>query len=389
MRKVVVLGVGMHPFGKFLDKSLRELGRVAMWNAIEDAGISAKDIEIAYVGNSLGGLVTGQEGIRGQVILREAGLNSIPIVNVENACASGTTAFRGAWLEIASGMHDVALVLGVEKLYLPDTAQSIKILATDSDIRLRDFGFQFTAHYAMKLMKYMNKYGWTKQQFAKVVEKNSYNASMNPYAQNRKAVTAEQVLNSRLVAEPLHLFMCAPMGDGAGAAIICTEEKARQFTSKPTIEVASCALRSGTFQDPNAVTTTNTIEITSKIAYEYAGLGPEDIQVAEVHDAMAPIELIHYEELGFCAPGDGVKLLDEGRTKITGDIAVNPSGGLAGRGHPVAATGMAQVAEIVWQLRGEAGGRQVTSKPKVGLIQTSGGFVEDDTAASAIVILKR
>ena len=170
MRRVVVLGVGMHPFGKFLDKSLKDLGRVAIWNAIEDSGVSPKDIDVAYVGNSLGGLVTGQEGVRGQVILRDAGLGGLPVVNIENACASGTTAFRGAWLEIASGMYDVALALGVEKLFLPDTSESIKILASDSDIRLRDSGFQFTAHYAMKLRKYMQQSGCTKEQFAKVVE---------------------------------------------------------------------------------------------------------------------------------------------------------------------------------------------------------------------------
>ena len=388
MRKVVVLGVGMHPFGKFLEKSLMDLGREAIWNAIEDAGIPPQKIEVAYVGNSLGGLVTGQEGIRGQVILRDSGLSGLPVINVENACASGTTAFRGAWMEVASGVHDVALAVGVEKLFLPDTAESIRILAADSDIRLRDFGFQFTAHYAMKLRKLMETYGWTKQNFAQVAVKNSHNASMNPYAQNRKKLTAEAVLNSRLIAEPLHLFMCAPMGDGAGAAILCTEEIARRYTSKPLIEVSACALRSGSFQDPKATSTLNAITLTANKAYEIAGIGPEDVQVAEVHDAMSPVELYHYEELGFCAKGEGARLLEEGRTQITGDIAVNPSGGLAGRGHPVAATGMAQVAEIVWQLRGEAGDRQVF-EPKVGLVQTSGGYVEDDTAAAAIIILKR
>ncbi|WP_319406263.1 thiolase family protein [uncultured Desulfosarcina sp.] len=388
MRNVVVLGVGMHSFGKFLDKSLMDLGRTAIWNAIEDSRLSPKDIEVAYVGNSLGGLVTGQEGVRGQVILRDAGLSGLPIINVENACASGTTAFRGAWLEVASGVHDVALAVGVEKLFLPDTSESIKILAADSDIRLRDFGFQFTAHYAMKLRKYMQTSGCTKMDFARVVEKNSFNASMNPYAQNRKPLSAEQVLGSRLIAEPLHLYMCAPMGDGAAAAILCTEAMARKFTNRPLVTIISCSLRSGKFQDPNNSEPENTIALTAKSAYELAGVGPEDIDVAEVHDAMAPIELCHYEELGFCPEGEAVRLLDEGRTRITGNITVNPSGGLAGRGHPVAATGMAQVAEVVWQLRGEAGGRQ-TFDPKVGLVQTSGGFVEDDTAAATVIILKR
>jgi acetyl-CoA acyltransferase len=388
MRKVVVIGVGLHPFGRYLDKSLSDLGRVAIWNAAEDCGISPADIQVAYVGNSLGGLVTGQEGIRGQVILRDAGLGGIPVINVENACASGTTAFRGAWLEVASGAYDIALALGVEKLYLPKTADSIRILAADSDIRLRDMGFQFTAHYAMNLRKYMKKYGWTKEHFAKVVEKNSYNASLNPYAQHRTPLTVEQVLKSRLVAEPLHLYMCASMGDGAGAAILCSEDVARKFTRKPPIEVASCALRSGMFKPPAEASRLNIIALASQYAYEQAGLGPKDVDVAEVHDAMAPAELYHYEELGFCGEGEGARMVEEGRTKITGDIPVNPSGGLAGKGHPVGATGLAQVAEIVWQLRGEAGERQV-NKPKVGLVQTSGGYVDNDSAAAAIVILKR
>lgn len=388
MRKVVIIGVGMHPFGKFLEKSLQDLGRIAIWEAVEDAGIPARDIQVAYVGNSLGGLVTGQEGIRGQVIMRNAGFGGIPIINVENACASGTTALRGAWLEVASGTYDVALAVGVEKLFLPKTADSIKILATDSEIRLRDIGFQFTAYYAMKLRAYMSKYGWTKEHFARVVEKNSYNGSLNPYAQHRTPLSIEQVLNSRLVAEPLHLYMCASMGDGAAAAVLCTEERARRYTGKPLIEVAACVLGSSSFKRPDEVKAPSAVTIAARKAYEQAGLGPSDINVAEVHDAMAPAELYRYEELAFCQEGEAVRLLDEGRTRITGDIPVNPSGGLVAKGHPVGATGLAQVAEIVWQLRGEAGARQVRN-PRVGLIQNSGGVVEDDTAATSIAILKR
>ena len=388
MRKVAVIGIGLHAFGRFLEKSLSDLGRVAVWNAIEDCGISLKNIQVAYVANSLGGLVTGQEGIRGQVILRDAGFGGIPVINVENACASGTTAFRGAWLEVASGVCDMALAVGVEKLYLPKTADSIRILSADSDISLRDMGFQFTAHYAMNLRKYMKQYGWTKDHFAKVVEKNSYNASLNPYAQHRTPLSVEQVLKSRVVAEPLHLYMCASMGDGAAAAILCAAEEALKFTRKPLIEVAACALRSGMYKPPADSGRLNIVALASQFAYEQAGLGPKDVDVAEVHDAMAPAELYHYEELGFCREGEGARMVEEGRTKITGDIPVNPSGGLAGKGHPVGATGLAQIAEIVWQLRGEAGQRQVKD-PKVGLIQTSGGWVENDTAAAAVVLLKR
>ena len=388
MRKVAVIGVGVHPFGKLLEKSLQDLSRVAIWNAIEDAGISPRDIDVAYVGNSLAGLVTGQEGVRGQVVLRDAGLGGIPIINVENACASGTTAFRGAWLEVASGLHDVALALGVEKLFLPRTADSIKILSADSDIRLRDLGFQFTAYYAMKLRTYMEEYGWTKTHLAKVVEKNSYNGSLNPNALHRKPLSVDEVLNSRLVAEPLHLYMCSSIADGASAAILCAEERAREFTSKPLIEIAACALRSGMFVDSRDTAESNIVTLAANEANEQAGLGPEDVDLAEVHDAMAPAELYHYEELGFCKKGEGAQLIEAGRTKITGDIPVNPSGGLAAKGHPIAATGLAQIAEIVWQLRGEAGKRQVHA-PKVGLVQNSGGVVEGDSAAASIVVLKR
>lgn len=388
MRKVYVIGVGMHPSGKFLEKSLQDLSQVAIWKALDDAGISPKAIEVAYVANSLAGLVTGQEGVRGQVILREVGFSGIPIVNVENACASGTTAFRGAWLEVASGIYDIALALGVEKLYLPNTSDSIKILAADSDIRLRELGFQFTAYYAMKLRRRMKEYGWTKEHFAKVVEKNSHNGSMNPDAQHRTPLTVEQVLSSRLIAEPLHLYMCSSIADGAAAAILCSKEKARSIRGTQMIEVAACALKSGSIAPPGQALAPNPIASAAAYAYEKAGISPKDVDVAEVHDAMAPAELYHYEELDFCEEGEGARMIEEGRTKITGNIPVNTSGGLASRGHPIGATGLAQVAEIVWQLRGEAGKRQV-SKPKIGLIQNSGGVVEHDTAAASITILKR
>lgn len=390
MRKVVIIGVGMHPFGKFLDKSLKDLGRVAIWSASEDANISPRDIQAAYVGNSLGGLITGQEGVRGQVVLRDAGFGGIPVINVENACASAATALRGAWLEVASGSCDVALALGVEKLFCEDTAKSIAALSADSDIELAKMGFQFTALYAMKLSRYMAKYGITREHFARVVVKNSYNGSLNPYAQHRKPLTVEEVLNSRMVAPPLTLYMCSSMGDGAAAAILCSRDKARKYTSKPLVEVACCALRSGMFRRPDEtnVADTDTAILTAEQAYAKAGIGPEDVDVAEVHDAMAPAELLLYEALGLCGEGEAGRMIDEGKTRIDGDIPVNPSGGLAARGHPVGATGLAQIAEIVWQLRGEAGKRQVAN-PRVGLVENAGGRVEEDNAACCITILKR
>ena len=387
MREVVVIGVGMHPFGKYLEKGLKELGREAAWKAIEDAGVSLPDIQVAYVSNALAGLITGQEGVRGEVVLRDAGFSGIPIINVENACASASTAFRGAWMEVACGMADVALALGVEKLYSQDTRQSIKALAADSDLELGRLGFQFTSYYAMELKKYMQRSGATREHFAQVVVKNSHNGSLNPHAQHRRPLSLEEVLGSRVIADPLTLYMCSSMADGAAAAILCAREVAHKFTSGPLVEVATCCLRSSMFRRPGEETESSTT-ITVKQAYKLAGVGPEDIDVIEVHDAMAPAELMIYEELGLCGPNEGPMLIEEGATTLKGRIPVNPSGGLAAKGHPVGATGLAQISEIVWHLRGQAGARQVEGA-KVGMVHNVGGFVEWDNAANTITILKR
>ncbi len=388
MRDVAVIGVGMHPFGKFEDKGLKDLGRVAIWNAIKDAGISPKDIQVAYSGNSLAGLLTGQEGVRGQTITRDAGLAGIPVINVENACASASTAFRGAWLEVASGACDVALAVGAEKMFVGDLGKSIAALAADSDIELARMGLQFAGMYAMALKKYMDLYGATQEHFAQIVVKNSHNGSLNPDAQFKKPLTAEKVLGSFVMADPITLLMCSSISDGAAAAILCTKDLAEQYSSNVPVEVAACALRSGIWQAPGKeFLEDDIVTLTAEQAYQQAGIGPADIDVAEVHDAMAPGEMMLYEELGFCGKGEARFLVEQGRTRIGGDIPVNPSGGLVSRGHPVGATGLAQVAEIVWQLRGEAGERQVAN-PKVGLCQNTGGYVDGDAAACCVTILK-
>lgn len=397
MEEVVIIGVGMHEFGKFLNLSLKDLGRVAVWNAIHDAGIDPKRIEAAYVGNSLGGLITGQEGIRGQVILRDCGFTGIPVVNVEGACASSTIALREAWIAIGAGIHDVVLVLGVEKMFLEDTARSLKALAADSDIELLGgLGFQFVGNYAMTLRKYMEKYGWKQEHFAKVTVKSKYNGSLNPYAQYKKPVSMEEVLNSRLVAYPLTLFMCSSMADGAAAAILCAKRIARKFTSKPLPTIAACELYSMHLQDPRKEDSADGDLVAYQIpiirAFERAGVGPEDLDVVEVHDAMSPAEMIRCVACGLFKPEDAPRLIDEGYTSLTGDIPVNPSGGLGARGHPVGATGVAQIAELVWQLRGEAGKRQIRGRKgrgvKVALAQNSGGLVAGETAVTMGTVLK-
>ncbi|UCH23426.1 MAG: thiolase family protein [Deltaproteobacteria bacterium] len=385
MRDVAIVGVGMTRFGKFLDRSPQDLGLEAVWNAIEDANVPMNKIQVAYVGNALGPQLNELKGTIGQHILTNAGFQKIPITNVENACSSGSSALRLACLEVASGNYDMALALGVEKMYTGDSAKAAAAMASGTPYA--KLGFTFVAEYALNLKKWMKKNAVTVEHFAKVVVKNTSNGSLNPYAQFRKPLTIEEVLNSRLIANPLTLYMCSSMADGAAAALVCPKSLARKYSSKPLVEVAACELTSGSFPYPGKAPESTTSR-TAKIAYEKAGIGPEDVNVAEVHDAMAPAELKIYEELGFCQEGQGGRMIDEGRTTLSGVIPVNPSGGLAAKGHPVGATGLAQIAEVVWQLRGEAGERQV-SNAKVGLTQNQGGLVRGDNGACTVTILKR
>lgn len=390
MREVVILGVGMHPFGKFLDVPLRDLTAVAVWQAIEDAGVDPRAIDVAYFGNAVGGIMTGQESVRGQVALKHAGLYGIPVVNVDNACASSSTALHEAVLGVGSGMYDVALAVGAEKLYSPDTGKSIEALASATDVEVvAAIGMQFTAYYAMELREFMEKTGTTQEDFARVVVKNSKNGSLNPYAQFRQPRSPEEVLAAREIAYPLTLYMCSAMGDGAAAAIVCAKEVAGRLSSRSPVSIKASTLMSGVLRQSEA--DPDTVVACARKAYSQAGIGPEDVEVVEVHDAMAPAEIQYYEELGLCGEGEGKELIRRGATDLTGEIPVNPSGGLASRGHPVGATGLAQIAEIVWQLRGEAGERQVKGKngttPRVGLTHNAGGLVEGEPAACCIHIL--
>lgn len=391
MRNVAVIGVGAHPVGKYEHLALKDLAREAIWGALRDADVEPEKIDVAYVGNSLGGLLTGQEGIRGQVVMQDAGFGGLPVINVENACASGATAFRGAWLEVASGNADFALAVGMEKMYVGDIARSISAIAADSELELSRMGMQFSASYAIhpkiNLKGKMREYGWTSADFANVAVKNSDNGSKNPVAQHRRQLTAEDVLQSRMIADPLTLFMCSSIGDGAAAAIVCSADAAKKLSSKPVVNIGACILKSGVYRLPNDGRT-DTLTLTAEAAYESAGISPEDIDLAEVHDAMAPAELIIYERLGFCGPGDGPKLVDERVVTLDGKKPVNPSGGLSARGHPIGATGLLQIFEIVRQLRGECGDRQIQNNPKVGLAQNQGGLLlGQDSAAYSITLL--
>jgi acetyl-CoA acetyltransferase len=375
----------MTRFGKFPDRSLQDLAYEPVWNAIRESDIDPHDIDVAFVGNAYAGLITGQESIRGQVVLREVGIGGIPIVNVENACASGSTAFYLARMAVASGQAKLALALGVEKVFCGDTEKSLKALSTSTDLDTEGrMGMFFPGIYSMRVRAHMEKYGLTREQLAKVAVKNHDHGALNPYAQYRNRVTVEEVLNSRMIADPITLFMTCPLGDGGAAVLIGTKEMALRMGKRP-VKIGSTVLGSFGFagkDEPSIVARV------SRRAYQEAGVTPQDIQVAEVHDAAAPIELYLYEELGFCGSGESGRLIDDRETWFSGKLPVNTSGGLTAKGHPAGATGLAQVAEIVWQMRGEAGDRQINPAPNISLVENGGGNVAGETAVVAVHILK-
>jgi acetyl-CoA acyltransferase len=408
MRRVAVVGAGMTRFGKFLDRGLKDLSREAVEAALASAGIDQSKLEVAVVGNAAAGLVTGQEMVRAQVVLREMGLGGIPMVNCENACASSSTAFHLAWLYIASGMYDVALALGVEKLYHEDKKRSFAAVGAAVDVEImqkllaaalaneKEKGVSkgesvagagekrtvFMDLYASLARDHMRRYGTTKEQYARVAEKNHFNGSLNPHAQYRERYTLEEILASPLVAEPLTRLMCSPIGDGAAAAILCSEEKAKQLTTKP-VWVRASVITTGKDHGPDEPGIGDRV---SAAAYEMASLGPKDVSLAELHDATAPAELVLYEEMGFCPHGEGGRLIDSGYTSLGGELPVNTSGGLIAKGHPIGATGVAQIYEVFTQLRGEAGERQVKDA-KVGLMENGGGMIRGENAVAAVHIL--
>jgi len=378
-----VSGVGMHPFGRHPDASLKDLARVAIVGALGDAGIGVKDVDAVYSANAMAGILQGQEQIRGQSVLRDVGIDRVPVVNVENACAGGSTALREATLAVRAGAAETVLVCGFEKMFVGDRDLTLSALESAADIEIvGGLGLQFTAIYAMRLRKQLDQGLLELDDLIEVTVKSHRNASLNPYAQFRKAMSAEEVRDGRPIAEPLTLPMCSSICDGAAAAIVSREPTR---TDRPAIRVRAAALASGFARDgdePSIATACATR------AYEEAGVGPADIDVAEVHDAMAPGELLYYEQLGFCEPGGASELLHSGATAIGGRIAVNPSGGLCSRGHATGATGLAQISELTWQLRGEAGERQ-SGRPRLALAQNSGGWVEGESAACNVIVLER
>jgi acetyl-CoA acetyltransferase len=404
----VVAGVGMTTFGKHLDRGLKALGAEAVKAAVADAGIDARDLQAAWVGNAAAGLITGQESIRGQVILRSIEIGKIPVVNVENACASASTALQQAAAMVSAGLYDVVLALGVEKLYHADKKKSFAAFSGAVDVEAlqaileslqksaADTGARSAASgsgesrsmfmdiYAAAARAHMRRYGTTARQFAGVAAKNSRHGSLNPRAQFRDVLSVEDVLAAPMIAEPLTRPMCSPIGDGAAAAVIVSERKARELGIRKPVRIVSSVLRSGW---DHGVDEPGTVELTSRDAYEEAGVGPGEVSVIECHDASAPAEILAYESLGLCAKGDGGKLLDEGATGLGGRIPVNTSGGLLRKGHPVGATGLAQIVELTEQLQGRSGARQVEGA-RIGLAHNGGGNVGSDAAAMCVTILR-
>jgi acetyl-CoA C-acetyltransferase len=379
MVDVAVIGVGMMKWGELWDKSLRDVFVEAALNAIEDAGVDK--IDSMYVGCMSSGLFAGQEHL-GALTADYLGVCPIPATRVESACASGGAAFRLGCIEVASGMSEIVLVGGVEKMTDVSGGGATFALSTAADQEYEVYnGVTFPGLYAMMARAHMDRYGTTREQLAQVAVKNHDNGSKNPHAQYRMKVTADQVINSVMIADPLTILDCSPITDGAACAIICPVETAKKISKKPLVRVAGWGQATDTIavHQRKDVTELAAAEVAARKAYEMAGAKPSDIDLAEVHDCFTIAEICAIEALGFVEKGKGGPATEAGETAIGGRIPVNTSGGLKSKGHPVGATGVAQICEITSQLRGEAGERQVKSAER-GLTQNMGG-----TCASSVV----
>ena len=365
-RDVMVVGVGLHPFGRFPDKGLADLALEAVVPALKDAGVTWKDISVAYFGHVYyHGMSVGESA------LAELGLTGIPIINVENACSSGSTAFWQAYWGITTGLFDMALAFGAEKV----PRGPVTVTADNSPERYIG-GDHMMAGYALRMRRYMEETGAPVTAFAQVSVKARQNAILNPHAHRKKEYTLEEVLQSRLIADPLTLYQCCPTSEGGAAAVLCAADALDRYgiDKGRSIRIAAAVLRSGSYNgrgsDHSAFSPYRT-EPAALDAYEMSGTGPEDVDLAQVHDAATIGELQQLEALQLVPWGQAWQATVEGRTALSGDIPTNTDGGLLAMGHPFGATGIRMIHETVTQLRGEAGPRQV-SNPKVGLAQCSG-----------------
>ena len=388
MTDCAIIGVGLTRFGKQLEASLQTLAGESIEMALRDAGIERDEIDTVFVANTVSAVTTGQVAIVGQVALGGSGIDGVPVYNVDNACAGSSTAVNLATHALRAGAAEVVLVVGVEKLYAADRATTYRGLngaadlewATSTGTDLERESVFVKEVYAERLRDYQAQRELDPRTLAFIAVKNRRHAAANPIAQYRDPLTVEEVLAARPVAPPITALMCSPIADGASAAIVVSERRGRRDPRAIWIRGSAVSMGSPPPRPKS------TIARVAARAYHEAGVRPVDIDVAEVHDATAFSELLAYEELGLCEPGEGAALVARGSTTIGGEIPVNPSGGLESRGHPLAATGIAQLAELTAQLRGEAGDRQVPSA-SVGVAETAGGFAGGDSAAVAVIVL--
>ena len=400
---VWIVGVGMTPFGVRPDASVKDLTQQAVSQALADAGIQRGDVQAAYFGNTCQGVLEGQIVVAGQIALRSMGFERIPMVNVENACATGATALHQAVMHVRSGAADVALAVGVEKLNVGDKEKSLEVFDGGVDVNdpvgvretLKELGGAapdtershslFMDVYAALARAHMAAFGTTQLQLAVIAEKNHAHAVHNPLAHFRTPLSVKDILAARPVAGPLTVPMCAPLTDGAAAAIVCNAHGLSRLRDAHPIRLRANVLRTGTARRLDAWDR-SVSRAAAQAAYEQAGLGPDDISVAEVHDASAFGELLQTEMLGFCEIGAGGKLAESGETTLGGRLPVNPSGGLESKGHPMGASGLAQIFELVHQLRGDCGIRQVPGA-RVALAENGGGLYGGEEAVAAVTIL--
>jgi acetyl-CoA acetyltransferase len=410
MENVYIAGIGMTVFGRHPERTLDDLAGEALRAALADAGASAPDLEAAFYSGMTNGSLQGQIAIPGQVIFSKIGIEGVPVFNVENACASGSSAMHLAAQYIRSGACDVALAIGAEKMNIPDKAKAFAIFDAGWDVSQVERNFEllvklgdgvvpppgsestrpysrFMSIYAAMCRHHMKTYGTTQRQIAAVSAKNHQHSVHNPLSQFRQPFTVEEVLAAAPITYPLTLPMCAPLTDGAAAAVLCSEAGLRRMAGDRSraIRIAASVVRSFTHRhidDPQH----NISRLAANTAYEQAGLGPQDVDVAEVHDASAMGEILQSENLGFVPMGEGGPAAERGDFTLGGMLPINTSGGLESKGHPLGATGIGQLHELVAQLRGEAGARQVTGA-RVAMQENGGGLVGVEEAAVAIHIL--
>lgn len=375
-RDVVIIGGGMHRYGSFPGISVPELGKEAIQNALKDANMEWENIEEAYCGT-----VGSSTLFAGHQVIGHMGRTGVAITNVENASASGSSAFREAYMAIASGSCDIALAFGVDKISSPslkpkkDNSKPKESKPAQKEGKSKEKKDSTSSKnipliaFADMTRQHMQKYGTTIDQLAMVSVKSHYNASLNPYAQYQKAVSIEDVHNARMVADPLTVLHCCPFGDGAAAVVLCAKEVANKYTDKESPTIAASVLRSTL---PDGDPTLGLTRHTANLAYEKAGVAPEDLDLVELHDAFTIEEIIFPEALGMCSEGEGGRLIEEGVTALNGKYPINSSGGLISMGHPFGPTGIGQIVEILWQMRRECGKRQVEKDVKVAMAHMVG-----------------